>query len=171
MGHQVSQIKKVKLPAARVWDVLKDYSGIEKFAPTVKASAIVGDKESGVGAKRKVTLQHDGSTMIEEIIEFHEGQGYKMEVSELSSPLKTMQAEFKVNEVDANTSEICMTVEFEVKGGPFGWIMGNMMMKPMMKGVLAKNLDGLAYHSATGKTVDAKLPSKEELASAIGSES
>lgn len=168
MAHQISRSMKVGLPASKIWEVLEDYGSIERFAPTVKTSPIEGDKRTGVGARRRVTFHHDGSSLVEEIIEYREGHGYKMEVSELSSPLKSMQAEMKVHEVDANSSEISMAVQFEVKGGPFGWLMGNLMIGPMMKGVLGKALTGLAYHSATGKVIDAKLPSKEELNSAVG---
>ena len=167
MTHHISQSIRTKLPASKVWEALQDFSALEKFAPTVKSSPIVGDKSSGVGAKRRVTLHHDGSSLIEEIIEFQEGHGYKMDVSELSPPLKSMQAEFRVNEIDATSSEIYMAVDFEVKGGPFGWLMGNLMLKPIMKGVLKKNASGLAYHSATGKNVDSQLPSREELSSAM----
>jgi len=37
------------------------------------------------------------------------------------------------------------------------------MMKPMMKIITKKLLNGLAYHAASGKLVGNKLPSQEEL--------
>ena len=168
MTHQISESIETKLPAATIWEVLRDYGGIEKYAPTISSSSIVGEKSSGVGAKRKVTFHHDGSSVIEEITEFNDGRGYKMGVSELSSPLRRMQAEMRVDETGTNSSSISMVVNFDVKGGPFGKLMGALMIKPMMKGVVRKVLTGLAYHSATGKVVDTKLPSEEELRSAFG---
>ncbi len=168
MAHHIEQSLTVPLPAHKVWAVLSDYGGVEKFAPTVKSSSIVGEKNSGVGAKRRVTLHHDGSSMVEEIIEYHEGVGYKMEVSELASPLKSMQAEIRVKDIDGS-SEIFMAVDFETKGGPFGWLISQIMLKPIMKGVLKKQIRGLAVHSATGKLVGAKLPSNAEATVATGS--
>ncbi len=168
MAHHIEQSLTVSIPARKVWAVLSNYSGVEKFAPTVKSSSIVGDKQSGVGAKRRVTLHHDGASMVEEIIEYDEGEGYKMQVSELSSPLESMQAELRVKDVDGGSSRIFMAVDFETKGGPFGWLMSQLMLKPIMKGVLKKQVSGLAFHSATGELVDEKLPAKAELRGAIG---
>lgn len=169
MAHRIEQSLTVSIPAHKVWAVLSDYSAVERFAPTVKSSSIVGDKHSGIGAKRRVTLHHDGSSMIEEITEYDEGEGYKMEVSELSSPLKSMQAELRVKDLDGGSSEIFMALDFQTKGGPFGWLMSQLMLKPIMKGVLKKQVNGLAFHSATGKLVDEKLPPNAELTVAIGS--
>ena len=120
MSHQISTTLQVNLSASKIWDTLKDYGGIEKYAPTIKSSSIEGEKSSGIGARRRVTFHHDGSSLIEEIIEYQEGQGYKMNVSELSSPLKSMQAEIKVDKLDDNSSEITMSVSFETNSGPVG---------------------------------------------------
>ncbi len=167
MTHHIEQSLTVSIPAHKVWAVISDYSGVEKFAPTVKSSSIIGNKHSGIGAKRRVTLHHDGSNMTEEIIEYEEGQGYRMEVSELSSPLKSMQADLRVTDVDSGSSKIFMAVDFEVKGGPVGWLMSQLMLKPIMKGVLKKQVKGLAFHSATGIVVDEKLPTDAEFAGAF----
>ena len=168
MAHHVENSIKVNLPAQKVWHILENFSSIENFATTIQTSPIVGDKKSGLGAKRRCHF-YDGSSLVEEIIDFHEGQGYKMDLSEHSLPLKSMQAEMKVKQIDANTSEISMASDFVVKGGPIGWLMGSLLMRPMMKGVFKKVLSGLAYHTATGKVVDKKLPSQEELKSIIRS--
>ncbi|MGV7222506.1 MAG: SRPBCC family protein [Nitrospinales bacterium] len=167
MAHHVENSIRVKVPVTKIWKVLEDYSSIEKFAATVKTSPIVGDKNSGLGAKRLCTF-YDGSSLIEEIIDFQDGQGFKMELSEFSLPLKSMHAEMKVEAVDAETSDISMSSDFVVKGGPLGWLMGYLMMRPIMKGVFKKVMSGLAYHSATGKLIEKKLPPQEELKSAIG---
>jgi hypothetical protein len=166
MAHHVKNIMRVNVPAKKIWEVLGDFSSIEKFAPTIKTSPIVNDKSSGLGAKRLCTF-NDGSSLIEEIIDYQEGQGFKIEISEFSMPLKSQHAEMKVEEVDANTSNIYMSVDFVVKGGPFGWFMGFFMMRPLMKWVTKNILTGLAYHSVTGKLIGSKLPPKEELTLAI----
>ena len=82
--------------------------------------------------------------MIEEIIDYQEGTSSKIEVSEHSMPLISQNAEMKVEAVDANTCDIFMTMDFVVKGGPFGWIMGLVMMRPLMKWVTKNILTGLA---------------------------
>ncbi len=162
MSHHTEKAIKVNIPAAKIWQVLGDFSSVEKFATTIKTSPIVGDISSGVGAKRLCTF-NDGSSLVEEIIDFQEGQGFKMVLSEFSLPLKSMHAEMRVKEIDANTSEIYMAADFVVKAGPLGWLLGHLIMRPVMKGVFKKLLSGLAYHSVTGKPVGEKLPANAEL--------
>ncbi len=157
---------KVNVPAEKVWQVLEDYSRIENFAMTIKSSASVNDISSGIGAKRSCTF-NDGSSLVEEIIEYHEGQGYKMDISNHSMPLKSMQAEMKVTSIDKNSSEIYMSANFVVKGGPLGWVMGQLIMRPVMKAIFKKVMTGLAYHSATGELISEKLPPNKELAKLI----
>jgi hypothetical protein len=57
-----------------------------------------------------------------------------------------------------------MSADFVVKGGPLGWLMGQFIMRPVMKGVFKKVMSGMAYYAKTGKLVGEKLPSNEELA-------
>lgn len=168
MAHQISTALKVKLPAAKVWQVLNDYQAIEKYAPTIKSSVIEGDVQTGLGAKRRVTFHHDGSSLVEKIVNYEEGRGYTMAVSELAAPMKTMQAEIHVESVDADNSEIFMTVGFEVKGGPFGWLLATLLLKPMMKGVIGKVVNGLAYYAATGESIDKELPKAQKLQAVVG---
>ena len=146
---------------------MNDFSSLERFAATIETSPIVGGIKSGLGAKRLCTFR-DGSSLIEEIIDYKEDRGFRIEVSEFSLPLKTMQAEMRVEKVDANTSNIFWSADFVVKGGPFGWLLGFLVMRPVMKGVFTKLLSGLAYHSATGEIIDTALPSEDQLGLAIG---
>jgi len=60
-----------------------------------------------------------------------------------------------------------MSSDFIVKGGPLGWLMGTLLMSPMMKGVFKKVMTGLAYHAATGERVDEKALSNEVLANIV----
>lgn len=166
MTHHIEQIIKVNVPAAKIWQVLGDFSSVERFATTIKTSPIVSDINSGLGAKRLCTF-NNGSSLVEEIIEFQEGQGFKMVLSEFSLPLKSMYAEMRVKEIDANSSELYMSSDFVVKAGPLGWLMGVLVMRPMMKGVFKKLMSGLAYHTVTGERIGEKLPPNEELAKIV----
>ncbi len=162
MTHHVSKTLRVNVPSERIWEVLNDYSSLERFATTIETSPIAGDKKSGLGAKRLCTFR-DGSSLIEEIIDYQEGRSIRINISEFSLPLKTMQAEMGVEKVDANSSDIFWSADFVVKGGPFGWLLGLLVMRPVMKGVFTKLLSGLAYHSATGEAIDSELPSEDQL--------
>jgi len=162
MSHHTKNSIKVNVPASKIWQVLQDFSSVEKFATTIKSSPVISEVKSGVGAKRLCTF-NDGSSLVEEIIEFQEGKGFKIVLSEYSLPLKSMQAEMWVKEIDANNSEISMSADFVVKGGPLGWLMGHLIMRPVMKGVFKKLMSGLAFHCVTGELIGEKLPSNKEL--------
>jgi len=72
MTHHIEQTIKVNVPAAKIWQVMRDFSSVERFATTIKTSPIVNDISSGLGAKRLCTF-NDDSSLVEEIIEFQEG--------------------------------------------------------------------------------------------------
>lgn len=166
MTHHIEQSIKVKVPAAKIWQVLDDFSSVEKFATSIKSSPIVSDIRSGIGAKRKCTF-NDGSSLVEEITEYQQGQEFKMLLSEHSLPLKSMSVQMGVKEIDANNSELYMSADFVVKAGPLGWLLGFLVMRPMMKGVFKKLMSGLAYHTVTSERVGEKLPSNDKLAKIV----
>lgn len=166
MAHHTENSLKVNLPAAQIWKVLDDFASVEKFATTITSSPIVGEITQGLGAKRRCIFK-DGSSLVEEIIEYQEGQGYVMAISDHSLPLKSMQAQMSVKAIDDNSSEIFMSADFVVKGGAFGWVMGSLIMRPVMKGVFKKLMTGLAYHCETGNLIGEKLPANDQLSNLI----
>lgn len=163
MSHQVAQTLTVNVPAAKLWQVMDDFKSVENYAQTIQSSPIVGDIQSGLGAKRQCTFK-DGSSLIETITEYTPGEGYTMELSDYSMPLKSMTAKVKVKAINEHASELYMSSKFIVKGGPLGWLMGTLLMKPMMKGVFKKVMSGLAYYAQTSNRIDEKLPSNEQMA-------
>lgn len=166
MAHHTENTLRVNIPAENIWQILQDFSSVEKFATTIKSSPVVSEVKSGIGAKRLCTF-NDGSSLIEEIVEYEEGRRFKMELSDYSLPLKSMSAEMKVTAIDDNCCEIYMSADFVVKAGPLGWLMGQLIMKPVMKGVFKKLMMGLAYHCKTGQCINEKLPSDDELTQLI----
>ncbi len=166
MKHEVEKILRVNVTADKIWEVLGDFSSVERYASTIKSSPILGDISSGLGAKRLNTF-YNGTSLIEEITAYQEGKGFKMKLSEYSFPLKYMNSEVGVKAIDAKSCELSMSANFVVKAGPIGWVMGFFMMRPMMKGVFEKQMRCLAYHCVTGKRIDEELPSDDELVKII----
>ncbi|MGB1238753.1 MAG: SRPBCC family protein [Pseudomonadales bacterium] len=168
MSYEIHQQLNAQLPAAKVWQVLEDYPAVVKYAPTVKDSACVSEHKSGLGAKRKVTFHHDGSSLIEEITDYREGQGYTMQVSALSAPLVAMQADIDVYPSGERDCQIKMHIQFEVKPGFLGRLMATLLLKPMMGKVALKLITGLAYYAVTAQAIDKHLPAKQVLVDTIG---
>ena len=123
MPHHIELSKRIKLPADQIWAVLKDFDSIERTSHAIEKSPLLAGKVSGVGTKRKCYF-YDGKTVVEQISEYHEGESFKMVLSEFSMPLKSIEAEMKVKKVDENVCDISMSMDFVVKGGFFGQILG-----------------------------------------------
>jgi carbon monoxide dehydrogenase subunit G len=166
MAHHVETTLRVNAPAEKVWETLRDFSSIERFSSNVESSPIIGEVASGLGTKRTCTF-YDKSTVVEEIVEYAEGQSLDIELSEFSMPLKCMRAQMKVTPVDGARSDASFAVDFVMKYGPIGWLMGAVMMKPMMRRITRDVLRGLAFHVVTGNTVGSEMPSAEALAAAV----
>jgi len=166
MTHHTQKKIEVNVPAPKIWNILADYSSVEKYATGIKSSTTVGDIVSGLGAKRLCTFQN-GTSLVEEIVDFQDNSGYRMKLSDHTLPIKSMYSQIHVKQIDENRSEISMACEFEVKMGLLGWLMGYLMMRPLMKSTFKTLMTGLAYHTVTGKCIEEKLPSKEILKKSI----
>ncbi len=95
MTHHAETTIRVKAAAETVWETLQDFSSIERFSSKVDTSPVVGAKSGGLGAQRKCTF-YDKSTVVEEIVEYEEGKGFRIELSGYSMPLKSLQATMEV---------------------------------------------------------------------------
>lgn len=168
MAHHIEEKMRFNVSAEKVWDVLVDFTSAERWHFAVEKSPLLVGSPAGLGAKRKCNF-YDGTSVVEEITEYTEGKAYTVEITEFSMPLKSITAGNIIEVVDANTCDITIHMDFVVKGGPLGWLMGVFLIKPTMKRLTKKMLTGLAYHAATEKLVGEKLPSPEDLSLAFSS--
>ena len=162
MAQHVENTSRFNVPAKKVWEALNDFSAVEKFSIAIESSPLTNGQNSGIGAKRSCNF-YDGTKIVEEIIELKEGESLTVVLTDHTMPLKSAIATMKVVPVDATTSDITIAMDYVVKGGPLGWLLGFFMMAPFMKSVFKKTSQGLAYYSATGKSVGNELPSKQAL--------
>jgi hypothetical protein len=164
MAHHIEEKIRTNISARKVWEVLADFGNVDKWHFSVKKSPMMDGKPFGLGAKRTCRF-YNGTSVVEEIIEYREGNNFVVEITEFSMPLKSIIAGTKVEAIDGNSCDITIDMDFVVKGGPLGWVMGIVIVKPTMKRLTKKLLTGLAYHAATKKIVGDKLPSQQELSS------
>ncbi|MGR3316865.1 MAG: SRPBCC family protein [Candidatus Anammoxibacter sp.] len=147
-----------KAPVDRVWEVISNYGDVHLYHPMVKSAPILSANDKGVGAKRRCEF-YDKSSLVEEVTNWDEGRSISFVLSEMSSmPLKKANATIKVEPVDSKTSLVSINMNFVVKWGPLGWMMGKLMMKPMMKKMFTNVLKGLEYYAVTGKAVENMVP-------------
>lgn len=167
MAHHIEEKMRFNVSAEKVWQVLADFGGAQNWYFAVEKSPLLAGASSGLGAKRMCNF-YDGTSVVEEIVKYKEGEGYSVKITEFSMPMKSIFAGNKVEAIDEKSCEISIHMDFVVKGGPLGWLMGAFVIKPVMKGLTKKMMKGIAYHAATGKVIGNELPSKEQLALAFG---
>jgi carbon monoxide dehydrogenase subunit G len=127
-----------------VWDVLGRFMHIDEFAPLVKSVDALSDGEDRVGSKRRCHFE-DGSSLVEEVTEWEANRRYRVRLSDTEPmPLNEAYAELSIKPHGSGQTQVLWSMDFRVKYGPFGWLLGQTIMKIMMGKILDGNLQGLA---------------------------
>ncbi len=137
--HNVTVKREMNNTAEAVWKVLDDYGTVYRYNPGVETSEILGEKKTGLGARRACHF-YDGSSLKETIVRYVPNQGYSFMLSDFSLPLKRATTHFQLAPIHKDKCLLSVTIEFEPKFGPIGWLMAKLLMRPM----LTKALNGLA---------------------------
>ncbi len=157
MPHHAETTLRIDASASKVWEIISDFSSVERYSAKVQHSPIVGATTHGVGTQRRCTF-YDQSTVMEEIVDYTEGKQLRIALSEFSMPLKSLEAVMEVTPVTETSCDVLFRMEYVVKYGPAGWMLGSTVMKGVIRGVTRDVLRGLAYHAVTGKVVGETLP-------------
>ena len=138
-----------------VWEELSRFMHIDEFAPMVKSVEALTDGANGVGSKRRCHFE-DGGSMAEEVVDWNENKNYRVLLSETEPmPLKRAFAEIAIEAQGPAQTNVVWSMDYQVKWGPLGWLMGQTMMKMMMAKVLDANLNGLADKVLSRQSVSA----------------
>jgi hypothetical protein len=60
---------------------------------------------------------------------------------------------FKVEADGNDRTRVTMTMDYKMKYGPFGWLLNVVMLRRIMKNLLASVLAGLDHHLVTGEHI------------------
>ncbi|MCJ8313245.1 MAG: SRPBCC family protein [Saccharospirillaceae bacterium] len=150
--QSVSKTQQIDVPATRLWEIISDFQRVDRFHPIVEKVDQIGPKESGLGAIR-VCNMYDKTSIKEEIIHWIDGQELSVKLTEGSFPFKAANATIQVKPNGSGTSEVSLTMEFDMKYGIFGKLMAVVMIKPMMKKLFGRVINSLSDHALTGKLV------------------
>ena len=156
----ISKTMTIDLPAERAWEILADFGGLHKFHPKVKSSPLLSAKGPGVGCARRCNF-YDGTSVVERVIQWDEGTGFTMEMSEFSMPIQSANAFMKVIPAGKSKSEVTIAMDVVPKYGLFGVVMANVVLRPFAKSVFTQVIRGLEWHGKTGALVGegiGKLP-------------
>lgn len=146
--------KRVNASAADVWSAFDDWGGIWRFQPWVVRSPLLSQNNEGVGAKRRCEFV-DKTSIVETITRIDEGRAIHMSLSETPKPMKGGMSIIRLSG-NGNSTDVTVEMDIEIGMGPIGAIMGNLMMKSMMKKRVSLMLDSLEHHLKTGGKIDSK---------------
>ena len=135
-----------------LWAVIGRFMHIDEFAPLVKSVDALTDGEDGIGSKRRCNFD-DGSSVVEEVTQWEANRRYRVCLSDMTTmPLEEAHAEVSVEPLDSGQSRVTWDMDYRVKFGPIGWLMGKTMMKMMMGKIIDGNLKGLADKVRSNQT-------------------
>ncbi|GHB37564.1 hypothetical protein GCM10007094_28610 [Pseudovibrio japonicus] len=127
-----------------VWDVIGRFMHVDEYAPLVTSVDAMTEGPDGVGSKRRCHFE-DGNSVVEEVTEWDPNHRYRVRLSETSPmPLKEAYAEICIKPQGQGRTLVVWSIEFRMKYGPLGWLMGQTLLKIMMGKVIDGNLRGLA---------------------------
>jgi len=135
---------EIDAPPEAVWAVLSRFMQIDEFAPQIASVDALTEGEDGVGTRRRNNFENDTS-VVEEVTAWQPDRGHRVRLSEMTAmPLHEANAELSIEPLENDRSRVTWGMDYRVKYGPFGWLLGQTVMKRMMGGVLDGNLMGLA---------------------------
>ncbi len=133
----------INASADDIWAVLGRFMHIDEFAPEIASVDALTEGAGQIGARRRCTFKNGGD-IVEEVTDWKDGQGYRVRLSETDPvPLKEGFADIWIEPAGKGKARVVWGMDFSLKYGPLGWLMGQLMMKPMMGKVLDANLKGL----------------------------
>ena len=150
--HRVTITRELNHDVADVWRLLDDFGAIAKYNPGVESAEIVSARPTGLDAQR-ICHFYDGTSLTETIVRYQPGHGYSFDLSDFALPLKQATSHFDLTHISDGRSLLTVTLEFTPKFGPLGWLMGKLMIRPMLQRALRGVTKGLDDHMRTGAIV------------------
>ena len=136
----------INAPIDRIWEALSNIGELEKYDPTVEKCAILSESESGIGAKRKVTMK-DGKNWFEEkctVSKLNEALTY--ELTNCSFPVQNLNHSYTF-EQNGNQTTVKQIMDYKVKFGFFGKILDSLVMRKQSDKGIKLFLGGLKSYT------------------------
>ncbi len=141
-------------PPERVWDVLADFGGIQRYSPAVLRSHLTGDAPTGVGATRHCDLAF-GAAVEERIVKWDDGTGYTVEIydGKRLPPIRDPRATLAVGRYPDGRSRLSARMEYRPKFGLLGALADWLVFRRQFRKSLGLLLAGFKHHLETGEEV------------------
>ncbi len=136
-------------PPEQVWALLSDLEAVQRYNPTVRSATVQGARRTGVGAERTCELVPKGR-VVERVTHWEDGRAVGLEVAESDWPIHFMRWITRLEPTGAST-RITQSLEYEVKFGPLGWLLDNLVMKRKLISTLDAVFASLVKHAEDPK--------------------
>ena len=143
----------INAPAEEVWNVLEDFGGVHKWAPSVTNSYSISENNSGPEAARHCDV--DGFGSIEEYVtEWREGSGFTFRVSGVG-PIREAFSKWTAEPSPSDKGKTIVTtaVEYSTRFGLIGSAMNLLIMRRKLQQGIVQVHAGLNHHVTTGELV------------------
>ncbi len=159
--YGISSAINIKASQEKVWEVLKDFTNVYTWAPSVTESHSLNNKKLGVGHGRHCKL--DGFGEIDEHITiFEEGQGFVYDVTPLG-PLDQAFSSWWLTTNSDQTTRLEVVFSYKIRFGLFGKMMHKLVMRGKLEASFPEGLKAFKNRVETGKLV---RPYLKEMAAA-----
>jgi hypothetical protein len=139
-GRVVWVERSIAAAPADVWAVLADLADHASWRRDVKASRMLGEQKSGVGARRHLNLAPVGG-LDERVLGWEEGSKMVVAVDKATVvPIKSGEATLVVEGERDDKSKVTMEFRYVPKGGSLGRVIGPVVdgqLTRVFRGVLA----------------------------------
>ena len=154
MTH-ISETLTIEAAPSRAWEVLADYENVDLFNPAVEEAVLLGDCVRGVGAVRRCHLV-DGSSVVERVAEWHEGESFTVDVLENQAPLRRARIGVRVEPDPASEtrSRVTISADYETGWGPIGSVMDALIIRDRLRDLFRRAIRGVETHIQSGRPVD-----------------
>ncbi len=145
----------IDAPKDVVWQKIADFGNVSNLSPGIKKSYLTSETTHGVGATRHCDLALYGSTVDERIVEWTEGESFRIDIYESSRlpMIKTSGGSFLVEEDDTGT-RLTGSLHYTLKYGPIGSIFEALALRKQLSKEWKIFLAGTKKHIESGTLID-----------------
>lgn len=131
----------IEAPEPAVWGVLNDFGGVDRWAPFLRSSSLVGELERGVGSYR-VMRHFWGFRLEESVVEWKDHVGYTFEVLVVPYPIAGVRESWSLQVGNPHVT-VTSTVNYGMRLGWLGAVLDWVFIRHLIRREMRAGLRGL----------------------------
>ena len=148
----------IDAPVQKVWEVLADFGGVHRWAPSVTNSYSTSKNNGGPEGSRHCDIAGFGSVE-EYITEWNKGRDFTYDFTGVG-PISEGNSTWSVKPQGDKTL-VYVDLRYGLRFGPLGALMNVLFLRRKIEQGLVKSLQGLRHYVKSGEPVDQKTQLRE----------